>query len=37
MFGRELQGKRLLGNIGFHDRIILNGVLRIKGEGNRSA
>jgi hypothetical protein len=35
MFGQELQAKRLLGNIDVYDRIILNGVLRIQGEGNR--
>jgi hypothetical protein len=37
MCGRELQGKRLLGNIGVFDRIILKGLLRIQGEGNKSA
>jgi hypothetical protein len=30
MFGRELQGKRLLGNMDVHNGIILNGVLRMQ-------
>jgi hypothetical protein len=37
MFGRELQAKRLFGNIEEHERKILNEALRIQDEGNRSA